>query len=270
MIRRNFAIFFVTLMSPSLTYAETIVTTYIVKKQTERRATRFTLDEWLRTKQRMRDMDEWLMLVSMPEKENFSPELGLEYHYRRGSLSGTQTTPQSSAYNAKLQLWLTNLISGTLGLRTLNVDLGGEIQHREIKASASLPTSSLSVANVGFRIFGKSTQDTTLVLKAGRYTSVSALTSADAQNTTRSGYSAGAGLQLYVTDYLGAEGNFSRLGSNTTLSNDAAYYANLYDYNAFLEFSLFRIQFGRYYESVHEGALYTKGEGYFAGVKVFL
>src|SRR5690606_22469415 len=107
------------------------VTHYVTKVQEERRSTRWTLTEWLRIKERMRMMDVWLAMFSQPKKDSFHPELNLEYGKTQGVLAlreGDGDAGESDTAGSEMRgtLWLTNLITASTGLRTLNVDLGIE------------------------------------------------------------------------------------------------------------------------------------------------
>lgn len=265
-------------------YAETVVTTYVTKVQEERKSTRFTLDEWLKTKDRMRLMDAWLVMVS-DTKSKFRPELNVEYQVKKGELKqtpdalGESTTSTSQGDQVRGQLWLTNLISGTTGIRTLNIDLGVSGMYEELKKSSFLetrtPMKSSKFAAGSFRIFGKSTQDSTLTLSYGRHQTENNLLSEDYQTNLHAGVMAAGAVQIYVTNYLGAEANYLRLGTNSSLSSNASYSAYAYDYSGFIEISLVRLQFGAYVESqkqiAADGTAYKFSDsGYFAGVKMFL
>lgn len=264
--------------------AETVVTTYVTKVQEERKSTRFTLDEWLKTKDRMRLMDAWLAMVS-DTKSRFRPEVNVEYFVKKGELIqspdalGESISSVSQGDQIRGQLWLTNLISGTTGIRTLNVDLGASGMYEELKKSSFLetrtPMKSSKFAAASFRVFGKSTQDSTLTLSYGRHQTENNLLSLDYQNKQHVGVMASGAVQIYVTNYLGAEANYLRLGTNSSLSSNASYSAYAYDYSGFIEISLVRLQFGAFVESQRqvaaEGTTYTFSDsGYFAGVKMFL
>ena len=101
--------------------AETVVTTYVVKTQEERKSTRWTLTEWLRIKERMKMMDVWLAMFSDPQKDReFRPELNLVYQQNRGTMTlgdgeGESSSGPMEGYSIKAQFWLTNLISSTTG-----------------------------------------------------------------------------------------------------------------------------------------------------------
>ena len=111
--------------------AQQVVHTYVTHVQTERERTRFTLTEWLRIKERMRMMDLWLALFSDPKKHSkFSPEFYFSYAQNEGLAVSNSNSEgyQISGTTLDSQLWLTNLVSATTRMRTVNVDFGVGMQ----------------------------------------------------------------------------------------------------------------------------------------------
>jgi hypothetical protein len=284
--------------------ADTQVTTYVIKTQEERENTRWTLTEWLRIKERMKMMDVWLAMFSDPKKDVFQPELMLAYdlteshfHYSGATASEDGTLTGSAG---KAQLWLTNLISSTVGIRTLNVDLGIEGERRMTgnfastssttatsgaagSATGAAPTqtpttaASRKIENTYYtgdlRIFGKNIQDSSLVLKYGNYTSTdSILDQAAGASAVETGSVAGAELQLYIIRVLGAEGNYLKFGNTAGPKGSPTLSGYYYDYMGFIEISLLRLTAGVYAEDwsvVRSGQQFTTQEkGSLAGVKL--
>ncbi len=137
---------------------------YIVKeRQEEKRSTRWTLTEWLKIKERMRLMDVWLAMFSEPAKSKFQPEFSVKYtHYLKAGKYKYEDithefpkTPAPREVDAKL--FLTNLISSTTGIRTLNIDFGFAGKYHK---------TGVEMYGYGgvFRILGKHNQDTSLDL----------------------------------------------------------------------------------------------------------
>lgn len=249
--------------------AETYVTTYVTKVQEERESTRWTLTEWLRIKERMRMMDLWLAMFSDPKKDQFRPELNLSYGVTRGQLSLTDGASSvqigaSAGVQGRAQLWLTNLISGTVGIRTLNIDLGGEAYQRttggslvsqvatEGSSAAVVPArSSKNTYYAGtLRLFGKNVQDSSLVLKYGEYVTDNMIPNwADAESEShKRGRMAGGELNVYLLKWLGAEGNYIAYGDSASVGGSDALKGSYYDYTGFVEVSLLRLMVGRYQE----------------------
>lgn len=263
--------------------AQTVVTT-VFQTQEERKSTRFTLTEWLRIKERMKLMDVWLAMFSSPEKDKFRIELNLSHAKTKADLfaEGGTELGQVEGVRSKAQIFLTNLITSTIGIRSLNIDLGIEglrskTTEQQLANSAEsqdfLPSHEYLAAN--FRVFGKNIQDSSLVLKAGRYTTLTGLTDQNEAEVNFSSSMRGGELQLYVTSVLGLEANYvqfelpqiAELGP--THSDD--YY---HDYQAFLEIAIFRFFGGKYQQQttmLDGGALVPLTEkGYFAGLKIQL
>lgn len=292
---RTFIIALLTLLMrlPALK-ADTVVTTYVTKIQKERRSLRWTLTEWLRIKERMRMMDLWLAMFSRPKTDKFSPEINLIYFQSRGELSysataenGVQESAPITAHQGRLQLYLTNIVTATTKLRTLNVDFGLEAGGKQTsrfspQASSSFETeisleerrsrSNYYAAN--FRLFGKNIQDSSLVAKIGNYTVDNRiLRAADFEGGAKaSGLLTAAELQLYLFRWLGVEGNYYWF--NRTPVGQAGEYVvgSYYDYFGYIEISLLRVMFGLYTETwqfgdgIHEVNL--ADTGYIGGIKL--
>lgn len=263
----------------------TTVTTYVTTVQDEREQTRWTLTEWLKIKERMRMMDLWLAMFSDPKKDRFQPELMLSYGMTRGTMEVTTGPTKDSASLAgntgRAQLWLTNLVSSTIGIRTLNIDLGGEAYQRQtgdfIKTAAvgSIDTVGASSGKLrtraytgNLRIFGRNVQDSSLVLKYGRYDTVNSIAS-----LTKSGAAAGAEMNLYVFKWLGLEGTYMHYGdAKSARGNDTTQIGSYYDYQAYIEISLLRFSGGPYREDwttvQNDTEIKTTEKGYVGNVKL--
>lgn len=267
--------------------AQTKVTTYVIKTQEERENTRWTLTEWLRIKERMKLMDVWLAMFSNPQQDKFSPELNLSYAMREGELTQdvNDQAADTKSTQFKGQLWLTNLISATFGIRTLNIDLGGEGFMLRSQKSSGLGTATANVnyaahspnmqyGTVNFRIFGKNIQDSSLVLKYGQYRRDGhyGFMSANGMPSEFKGIVAGAEMSLYVFKWLGLEGNYLSFGDGEKLGSKSSREGTYYDYLAYIEISLIRFMGGVYQEdwrTKSAGVAYnTREKGMFAGLKL--
>lgn len=295
---------------PGLAFAgETQVTTYVIKTQEERQSTRWTLTEWLKIKERMKMMDLWLAMFSDPQKDKFQPELMLSYGMMQGQYNYTAANGQAengslNGAAGKAQLWLTNLISSTVGIRTLNIDLGVEGYKRTSNSFASkgltaatlAATDGANSANAesaatdmassrgleneyytgNLRIFGRNIQDSSLVLKYGRYSTKNTILDSVAESTTQTqkGVVAGTELQLYLFRFLGAEGNYLKYGDSSGAKGSETLSGSYYDYMGFVEISLVRLMAGVYQEDwrmVRDVETIKSSErGTFAGVKLQL
>jgi hypothetical protein len=288
--------------------ADTYVTTYVVRVQEERERTRWTLTEWLRIKERMRMMDLWLAMFSDPKKDHFRPELNLVYGMTRGDLrltdaAGLDERASTSGAQGRAQLWLTNILTGTVGVRALNIDFGIEGFARSMAdyqpaasqqgaqeaaattaaapaegtsegaASSRLMRHSYGAANL--RIFGKSIQDSSLILKYGQYTSKNSVPTwaetAAGQGDIK-GAVAGGEAQFYLFKWLGLEGNYLAYGDASGPSGSELVSGSYADYAGFVEISLLRLMVGQYREdwAFDNGGNPTKSseQGTLAGVKL--
>ena len=298
------------ILAPSVALAgETQVTTYVIKTQEERETTRWTLTEWLKIKERMRMMDLWLAMFSDPKKDHFQPELMLSYGKTQGQYNYTAGNGQSedgglTGATGKGQLWLTNLISSTVGIRTLNVDLGvegykrtsGSFSQKQTTAATAAATDGSTTATAepanldplaergleneyytgNLRVFGRNIQDSSLVLKYGRYSTKNTILDsvAESETTTQKGIVAGAELQLYVLRWLGAEGNVLKYGDSAGAKGTDTLSGAYYDYMGFVEISLIRLMGGVYQEEWTLARdvenVKTSERGTFAGLKLQL
>lgn len=251
--------------------ADTVVTTYVTKVQEERETTRWTLTEWLRIKERTKMMDVWLAMFSDPKKATFTPELNLTYGMMRGAVAlkdgaGTESSSSVTGVQGRAQLWLTNLVSSTVGVRTLNIDLGGEVYQRSrggfvaqaaTAATSTDPSASTDTeSNVmkqsyytgNLRLFGKNVQDSSLVFKYGEYQSTNTIPDATDEDARIKGKVAGAELQVYLMKWLGAEGNYLAYGDSKRAQGSDDLKGSYYDYSGFVEVSLLRLMVGHYQE----------------------
>ncbi len=234
------------------------VTKYIIEVQEERRDTRWTLTEWLRIKERMKMMDLWLAMMNDPAKSKFRPEFSASYYSFRGTLENTveDSITASTGTSGRAELWLTNLISGTIGIRTLNIDLGVEGFGRKM---VSLGDTRTSYAG-SLRLFGKNIQDSSLTLKYGVYQS-----NYDDQPEIARGRVLGGSLQLYILRSLGAEGTYYGFVEKDKPVSTKNMGGTYYEYFGFIEVSLLRLMVGAYQESWLD---LTSEKGTLAGVKL--
>lgn len=243
---------------------------YIIEKQKERKSTRWTLTEWLKIKERMKLMDTWLAMFSEPKKEKFSPELGLNYqelegnsylNFKEGALNGTKRDAEYAGLRMRGHVWLTNLISSQLGVRTLNIDLGMVAQLDQFSENwlnQETPTSNMTsyefksfnrLNQLSFRIFGKSIQDSSIVFKAGEYHRTYLSVDQDLgtyKEFSFKGKTIGGSIQLYFMGWLGIEGEVNRFDPSSTLyqTQKLSLSGKSTRYGGFIEISLLRFEGG--------------------------
>jgi hypothetical protein len=284
----------------------TTVTTYVVRTQEEREQTRWTLTQWLRIKERMKLMDVWIAMFSDPNKEKFSPELNVSILATRATMQRKVDTiitdnGTSDGNTIKVQAWMTNLISSTVGIRTMNVDIGFETGARDsgtlttgngnpstIIMSASIPADLPSAKTrwyaLDLRLFGKHIQDTSLVLKYGLMTTENSIqlpgTTAAPELTKQwnataaSGSMAGVELQIYLTRWLGLEASAHQYRATSVAYNDHALTGEWGEALGFIEIGILRLQGGIYEERWRamwpEIRTDTREHGYVGGIKILL
>jgi len=262
-MRKILVAFFLLAAIPKPALAQTTrVITYIDQVQEERKSTRWTLTEWLRIKERMKLMDLWLAMFSTPQQK-FAPELSFSYAKGSGDSRfdlGTKATFDSDklrtqglskSEDMRLQFWFTNLISGTTGLRTLDIDLGieGRMHNRymidpsllsdPLQCSWKPGTEKVQQAGLNLRLFGSNSQDSTLVGKIGKFDRNTGFTLASNQ----SGQYWGGEIGLYFLSILGAEANYYQYIDGKSKLGDSV------DYLGFLEIYNVRVGYGESHQN---------------------
>lgn len=275
------------------------VTTYVTKVQEERQSTRWTLTEWLRIKERMKLMDVWLAMFSDPKKDRFRPEFNLAWLVTRSSMerrtgdSLSLSEGTASGHTGRAQFWATNLVSSTLGIRTVNIDFGIEGgQHDSgvmVDKLALTPSDTRSPVSAkttwytgNLRLFGKNIQDSSLVIKYGMMQTTNSLqlpsdefattNSQRSDATLSSGTMAGAELQLYLFKWLGVEGTYHAYSPIHVAYSDHTLEGQYGEALGFIEISVLRLMVGRYEEQwdAKWDTVETRSRewGYLAGLKV--
>ena len=256
MIKERVAgVLFILVLFPALKSRADVVT-YVVKVQEERASTRFTLTEWLKIKERMRMMDLWMALFAEPKKPTFAPELLLSYSGVNASLRDDSLASPLDATGKVVrgQFWFTNLVSATTGLRTLNIDLGLEGAYADLSPDKTANTASTGLTQskgastqkfvhtlADFRIFGKNIQDSSLVLKAGKYE-----TDLSFDNKTKQqGLAAGGEMTLYFLNFLGGSVSHMAYGDAKRLSGSDVHGYQA-DYVLFTELTSLRVGYGKF------------------------
>lgn len=298
-LMRNLSLSLMYMMYPDVTFADQVtVTTYVTRVQEERQSTRWTLTEWLRIKERMKLMDLWMAMFSDPGKDHFKPELNVSWLITRSAMerragdSSTLTDGTAAGHTGRAQFWATNLVSSTLGVRTLNIDFGAEGgQHDSgalantagaIPAGTGLPRVSTNWYSGNLRLFGKSIQDSSLIIKYGMLQTSNTLQLPDENSATTNnqkndsgmatGAMAGAELQLYITHWLGAEGTYHHYMPHQVAFSDHTLVGDYVEGLGFIEISVLRLMAGRYEERWNakwdDVKTSTREWGYIAGVKV--
>ena len=238
----------------------TVVIKIIEERQKNRESSRFSLLEWLKIKERMKEMDLWLALTTEP-KSSFSPEFNLGYF----TLDQDLVTPydkiltNEKSYSAEGTIWLTNLFSGTLGIRSLNIDFGVEAR----KSALQWKENGLSLDDLKeggsydrfacFRLFGRHSQDSSVELRYGAHSgSVLVPTATGYTQPEFSGPAYGGAVQLYLGNWLGFSAEKMFLTSENSLTVNSTANSR---WGAFIEISILRFEY-----QITREEIYLKGE----------
>lgn len=187
------------------------VYTFVVKKQEEKQKTRWSLSEWLDTRDRMRMMDLWLALHSPSPYEFY---VGGDYQsVERDSGRSSGIGFHAAAYASIFGLELQKQPGYDSGLARL-------------------------VGLFHLRIFGFHAQGTNITLQTGLRNQ-----SGDSQSTRQP--LAGIALSVAISKYFGVDGLYRHYFTSTP-GTPAVASGSRYDGGAFVDFSMFRV-YGKYF-----------------------
>jgi len=212
--------------------AEDIVT-IVIKKEEEKRKTRWNLSEWIETRDKMRLMDLWLAIHSPSPYEFFiSPEALFP-----------QTGTGSSTLNPALRLQ---------GAAYASI-VGLQAQHSFLETSETK-------AQVNLRLLGYHVQSTNITLHGG-------LRFRDQPGSTRNGY-AGAELTLYLGRFAGVQGLYQYHFSpvSNTAGNNAT--GTEWETQGFIDFKALRV-FAGYQSLSEQGSGAQNRSSWLSGLKLF-
>lgn len=208
---------------PAPTQAEDVYT-LIIKKQEEKKITRWSLAEWLRVKDRMKLMDMWLALHTPSPYEFY---LGGEWV--RGDVQGV---PTQSNYSGSR--FYAGAYASIFGL--------------EVQRESTFAERWTGLFN--FRFFGYHAQGTNITLQAG------------IQEQEESGAKfrsalVGVDTTIYLARFFGVRGIFRHHFLSVPNSSGSRISGNRGEGNAFIDFSFLRVYGGYFTES--EGAADREG-----------
>lgn len=197
------------LLTPIQAVAADDVYTVIIKKQEQKKSTRWSLQDWLETRDRMRLMDLWLAIHSPSPYEFY---LGGDYNFSDSNSQGRFRTGR--AYMAAY--------ASIFGL--------------EFQKSFSPRNEMLGIFHL--RVFGFHAQATNLTLEGG-------IRDQSEPYTNRNGF-AGASMSIYIGRFFGVEGvywhHFQGIPNDSGLSLTGEQYSG----GAFIDFKFLRV-YGDYY-----------------------
>ena len=185
------------------------VYTIIVKKQETKQKGRWSLTEWLETRDRMRLMDLWLALHSPSPYEFY---IGGNYQINQASPGG-----QSNAWEGHLAAFAS--IFGLEGRYESN-PISGQINRWH------------GIFNL--RIFGFHDQGTNITLQGG-------LRSTDHGGISYRNALAGVSINIYLARYFGIEGLYRYYFSSTPNSSGVSFSGERYQAGVFIDFKMVRI-----------------------------
>lgn len=185
------------------------VYTFVVKKQEEKAKSRWTLSEWLETRDKIRLMDLWLAMHSPSPYEFF-----IDGAYRFASAPGT----------------------GILNASRFGFGAYASLVGIELERQGSERTETTGLLSL--RIFGHHVQSTHIALQGG-------LRMVSGGSSFRNAM-AGGRMAIYLTRYFGVDGSFHHLFQSTPFVDGAI--GNQWRAGAFIDFRFLRV-YGEYFGS---------------------
>lgn len=248
--------------------AQFYVREHLRKQQESREKTRWTLTQWLETKERIKAMDMWLQMMSEPKSPfQFSTSFWYRYHWGKISPQNLQN-PSYRKHEAQIELWPINVFNSLLGVRTLNLDWGILLNYEQTLFQEKQPSYQWDdfEISMGLRFLGDHTQDTSLTAFLGFYQNENP---EDPENKKISqGLLLGGHFQLYLLGSLG----FDILYKNKGLFTDTKQQGQkkeIYETSGFVEVGPLRIR-GGYHLSHHYHIQKLIFEGTFVGGELLL
>jgi hypothetical protein len=198
-------------------YAEDQVFTFVVKKQEEKKKTRWTLAEWLETRDRMRLMDMWLAMNSPSPYEFF---LGFDKQLS----AGNQGFGSVAGWRANIGAY-----ANVVGL---------ELE----RDSHFLPEWN---ALFGLRFFGYHVQATHIRLLMGLRNRF--------QDDEYRNFLMGGHFTFYLGKFLGLDFDYRHYFEGTVSLNTRDHFSgNRYEIGAFIEYEFLRL-YGLYFSETEQG-----------------
>ncbi len=162
-----------------------------------------------------------------------------------GSTLGTAKTNM-----ARLQFLANDFISQGGTRRLINIDVGVEVYIEQIQnfavglssAQSQYKTSETGAAII-LRPFGRSSQDTSLFVKAGylNLTETGLWANANATSASLSSFYFGAEAKLYLLPFLGAQAEFDTTPSQDSSAAGGSWQMSRWRYGGFVEFHMLAI-----------------------------
>jgi hypothetical protein len=210
------------------------VYTFVVKKQEEKEKTRWSLDEWLKTRDKMRLMDMWLALHSPSPYEFF---LGGQCTLGRTDTSG---------------------VAGSIPIRTYGAAYASIFG---LGIEKGFSPASEWLASFYLRIFGYHAQGTNITLQTG-------VRSENEPYSLRNAFG-GVGLSVYLSKHFGIDGFWRHHFTSVPNAMGVDVSGNHYEGGAFIDFKFVRV-YGMYFQLLESvGSAETKKTGIDLGTRIF-
>jgi hypothetical protein len=190
----------------------------VIKKQDEKAKNRWSLSDWLETRDKMRLQDLWLAIHSPSPYEFF---FGANYQWgsvQTGGFSGSSSTGYTLGFGAYASIF------------------GLVVDAQDV-------TDNRWFAAFNLRIFGYHVQSTNITLEGGLRSESPTGSPVAFRNAF-----AGVKLTIYLARYFGLDGNYRHFFDSTP--NPAGYLltGQSWEANAFIDFNVFRV-YGGYFSA---------------------
>jgi hypothetical protein len=218
-VKKIVLIFILFFISNSFAQSRDVITVIVDRQDTKKR-TGWTLQDWLDTKYRIGLQNQWLAFNTNSAND------GILYDFFIGGGAGEydftgEQIPVDNEEKEKLYNYFGAFYISILGL--------------EYRYEKSKEVYSQNEGNIDLRIFGTSTQTTSLVLQYGAR-GLNEYEFGKFQQQFAGGY-----LSLYIFRFLGLEGRYRNYFWNTMQDGTMKMMSERYDYGVFLEKSFLRI-----------------------------
>jgi hypothetical protein len=226
-------------------------TSGVGKTQNKRSLERFNILDWISAnKKKMAEQDSKYG-SSGGIGRGPTPDFVLDYRVENSDITrdGVKVGKEQVGIG-RLQFLLDDLFSGGNKRRSFNMDLGVEGYYastREFKVDTTSTQQDFSYTEIGgallLRPIGKSSQDTSLMLKVG-YSDIKETGFWSNTNVPKSIYGTylGAEAKLYLLPFLGARGEYQTFLENDNPGLNGKWKSYRFLYGAFLEIYLLKVE----------------------------
>ncbi len=219
------------------------------QKYSDRKAERFDLISYLTNQKKIISAQNAKYGNTTSSGFQIHPDLVLTYMSESASLNRDDGSNLGKAQTslARVQFLANDFVSQGGPRRSINIDVGLELyslQTQQFTVDASSTQSQFKLAETGaaliFRPFGRSSQDTGLLLKAGYMSLNETGLWATANNNAVSLGSLyyGAEFKLYLLSFLGSQVEFTTTPSQDSSAIGGSWQSSRWRYGGFVEFHL--------------------------------